>query len=347
MRERGNMASLLSSTLRAINREPNSTLNILIVNCDEAFQSHLCSTKHVFYLMSHPQIRPWNQALMPIPKNCIPLSGKEIKDQLKQDIQFDLILCQDRTHFPVLFKIAKQIGCPIVMAENDLANPDLAPHMIESLASQPYNVNVFNSEFLANSWGFESSDDDTFVVPLGINTNIFDGWIGGDGKVLTIVDNYMKRDSLTGFKSWSEITNGLPTNPWGNTEGFSKPVTDCDQLVLLYRNCSVFLNTSSWIACPRRLLEAMSTGCPVVSTATTIMPDIIEDGVNGYISYDTKDLREKIIYLLEHPKESMELGRNARKTIEDLCCLSKFKEQWDEIFETAVGQPSCAVVAVT
>ncbi len=341
------MASLLSSTLRAINREPNSVLNILVVNCDESFQSHLANTGHIFYLISHPQIRPWNQAVMPMPENYIPLSGKEIKDQLKQDIQFDLILCQNRAHFPILFKIAKQIGCPVVMAENNLSDPNLAPHMIESLAGQPYNVNVFSSEFLANSWGFESSDDDTFVVPLGIDTDKLNGWVGGDGKILTIVDNYIKRDALTGFKSWSEITNGLPTNPWGNTEGFSKPVSSHDGLISLYKNCSVFLNTSSWIACPRRLLEAMSVGCPVVSTATTIIPDIIQHGVNGYVSHDTKELRETIIYLLEHQEELMKLSKNARQTIVDLFSVSKFKKQWNEVFEAAVGQPSCAVVTVT
>lgn len=337
------MTSLLSSILRATNRKPNTTLNILTTNNDESFQVKLSKTGHTFYFINHPQIEPWNQSLIPAPLNCVVLSGNELKDQLKQDIQFDLVLCQNRNYFPLLFKIAKQISCPMIVVENDLANPELDPFVVESLANQPYNMGVFGSEFLANSWGFESSDDDTFVVPLGIDTNVFDGWVGGDGKILTIVDNYTQRNSITGFGSWSEITNGLPTNPWGNTEGFSKPIASRNHLISLYQNCSVFLNTSSWIACPRELLEAMSTGCPVVSTATTTIPDIIQDGINGYISHDPKQLHEKIVYLLEHPNEAKKLGQNARRTIIDLFDLKNFVDKWQEILEIAVGKPSCAL----
>lgn len=335
------MASLFSSILRSIGRKSGSRLNILCINEDETFQTMLAQTGHIFYYLSHPQIKPWNKAIRPIPSNCIFLSGKEPRDQLKQDIQFDIILCQNRMiQFQLLWKIARQLSCPTIIAENNLTIPEMNPHESEALANQQYNVNVFHSEFLTNSWGFESSDDDTFVVPYGIDTDIFNGWVGEDGKILTIVNNYAQKNSITGFNTWSEITNGLPVNPRGDTKDFSKPTKDIRELISLYQNASVFLNTSSWLSCPKVLLEAMAIGCPIVTTATTTIPEIIIDGVNGYISHDNLELRKQLIFLLENPDKSRELGENARKTIIEKFGIKDFISFWNEAFEHTVGQTS-------
>lgn len=341
------MASLVSSILRAVNRASNDSLNILTTNNNETFQTDLARIGHTIYFVNHQNIRPWNNSVKQLPQNCIILSGNELKDQLKQDIQFDLVLCQNRQHFPLLVKIAKQISCPLIMAENELSDPGINPFVMEAMANQAYNISVFGSEFLANSWGFDVSDDDIFVVPPGIDTDRFHGWVGGDGKILTMVDHYTQRNTLTGFDVWSQVTNGLPVNPRGYTDGLSKPPSDMDERVSLYQNCSVFLNTSSWIACPLELLEAMAVGCPVVSTATTIIPEIITDGINGYISHENGDLRQKLIHILENPDEAKKVGENARQTIIDMFGIQAFVDGWTSILEKAVGLPSCAITEET
>jgi glycosyltransferase involved in cell wall biosynthesis len=339
------MASLSSSILRATNRREYSKLNILCINHDESFQVMLAQTGHNFYFLHHPQIRPWDRSIRPLPKNCILLSGKEPKDQIKQEMQFDLALCQNRMHdFQLLWGICRQISCPILIAENALTFPDMNPFEAEALANQQYNISVFNSEFLANSWGFETSDDDIFAIPYGIDTEFFKGWCGKDGKILTIVNDYIKKNAISGFNCWSKVTNGLPTNPVGNTKDFSKATKNIDELLKVYQNASVFLNTSSWLSCPKSVLEAMSVGCPVVTTATTILPEIIENGVNGYISHDEKELREMVIELLENPAKGMEFGERARKTIIEKFNINNFKDSWNEVLNNAVGKPSATLI---
>lgn len=66
------------------------------------------------------------------------------------------------------------------------------------------------------------------------------------------------------------------------------------------------------------LLEAMAAGCPVVAANSGGIPDIVQDGVNGYL-FDPQDERGAIVAtqrLLSRPEERETLRRNARAEAE-------------------------------
>lgn len=76
----------------------------------------------------------------------------------------------------------------------------------------------------------------------------------------------------------------------------------CDCVVLpSYREGFVLVN-----------MEANSVGVPVISTDVSGCRDTIEDGVNGLLfpAGDTEKLTKQILYMLNHPKERMEMGKN-------------------------------------
>jgi len=338
------MASALSTILRGVNRRANSKLNILCLNDNEKLQTTMADTGHNFFFLYHPQIPSWDTEIGPIPKNCYLLGGNDIGQQLSQDINFDLIICQNRmTHFQLMPKLAKQLGCPMLVAEYSLSSPDMNPYHVEALANQNYNHNVFESDFLANSWGFDEEESEISIIPQGIDTKLFDGWEGGDKKILTVVNRYQEEDKLTGFGLWKAITSDLPTNPWGKSNGISTQPKDVRSLIQLYRKASVFLNTSEWKSCPIALLEAMSVGCPVVTTATTIIPEIIENGVNGYISNDEEELRSYLKELLENPIRGKELGSNGRQAIIDKFNISTVADMWNVVFKLTIDNVSCSL----
>lgn len=334
------MGSVASSILKAVNFIGRK-LNILCINENESFQTMLASTDHNFYFLQHPQLKGWNQQIRSIPQNCILLSGREVHDQIKRDLSFDLILCQNRINqFQILWNIARQLSCPIIIAENNLSNPNINPARVEALANQPYNLSVFGSEFLANSWGFDIDDTDVAAIPYGIDTTVFDGWSGGDGKILTIVNQYPQNNEVTGFNVWGEVTSGFQVNPWGFSPNFSNPTQNLEHLLGLYRQASIFLNTSAWKACPKPLLEAMSVGCPVVTTATTTLTDIIEDGVNGFITNNLEEMKQKINQIMNDPDLSQRLGHKARETICKRFNIESFRTEWDQVLHQCVGQAS-------
>lgn len=67
------------------------------------------------------------------------------------------------------------------------------------------------------------------------------------------------------------------------------------------------------------LLEAMAAGCPVVAARSGGIPDIVTDGVNGYLFDPKADIQDAIdatIRLLEHKQEREVIRQNARKEAE-------------------------------
>jgi glycosyltransferase involved in cell wall biosynthesis len=67
------------------------------------------------------------------------------------------------------------------------------------------------------------------------------------------------------------------------------------------------------------LLEAMAAGCPVVAARSGGIPDIVTDGVNGYLFDPTADIEDAIhatVRLLENQQEREVIRQNARKEAE-------------------------------
>ncbi|MGJ5627866.1 glycosyltransferase family 4 protein [Nostoc sp. CALU 1950] len=68
------------------------------------------------------------------------------------------------------------------------------------------------------------------------------------------------------------------------------------------------------------LLEAMSCGIPVITTPNTAGPDILTNGVEGFIIpiRDVEAIKEKLQWCHSHPQELAEMGRAARRKAEQL-----------------------------
>jgi glycosyltransferase involved in cell wall biosynthesis len=62
------------------------------------------------------------------------------------------------------------------------------------------------------------------------------------------------------------------------------------------------------------VLEAMSSGRTVIATSRSAGPDVIDDGVDGFVvpAHDAKALGERLDWLYRHRDECAEMGRRAR-----------------------------------
>ena len=67
------------------------------------------------------------------------------------------------------------------------------------------------------------------------------------------------------------------------------------------------------------LLEGMACGVPSICTRVASMPEIVDDGVTGFIvpPNDPAALREKICWLRDHPADAGAMGRRARERVLD------------------------------
>jgi glycosyltransferase involved in cell wall biosynthesis len=68
------------------------------------------------------------------------------------------------------------------------------------------------------------------------------------------------------------------------------------------------------------LLEGMACGIPAICTDVASMPEVVEDGVTGFVvpPNDPMALRQKIRWLMEHPREAAEMGAAGRRRVMEL-----------------------------
>lgn len=86
------------------------------------------------------------------------------------------------------------------------------------------------------------------------------------------------------------------------------------RLAALYPQCSVMVLPSIQDGFGLVILEAMASGIPVVCSVHTAGPDIVREGVDGYIVpiRDSTTLRERLEELYARPDEQRRMGEAAR-----------------------------------
>jgi len=96
--------------------------------------------------------------------------------------------------------------------------------------------------------------------------------------------------------------------------------------IKMVHDSKAMILTSRWEGTPMCALEAMALGTPVVSTPSDGMVDLLEDGVNGYLTEDDEEMAEKLLRIMEDPEHRRFLGENARKKFAEINDAPKYKQ---------------------
>ena len=92
-------------------------------------------------------------------------------------------------------------------------------------------------------------------------------------------------------------------------------------------DCFVFPTYYSGEAFPLVVLEAMSFSLPVISTNIAGIPDIVENGKNGFCiePQNAEKLAETMAWMIDHPEDGKRMGQNGYKIFEEKFTLEKFE----------------------
>lgn len=85
------------------------------------------------------------------------------------------------------------------------------------------------------------------------------------------------------------------------------------------------------------LLEGMACGTPAICTDVASMPEVVEDGVTGFIvpANDAAALGRKLCWLREHPREAGVMGQAARQRVLEKFSWPTVVRRCLEIYEAA------------
>jgi glycosyltransferase involved in cell wall biosynthesis len=117
---------------------------------------------------------------------------------------------------------------------------------------------------------------------------------------------------------------------------------DANKLATLYSAADIFVLPSLEDNLPNTMLEAMACGTPVVSFKIGGMPDVIENGENGYMAtcFDSNELGECILKMLREQDRRKIMNQKCRRLIEDRFQLKHQAVRFRQLFEELIEQNS-------
>jgi glycosyltransferase involved in cell wall biosynthesis len=108
-----------------------------------------------------------------------------------------------------------------------------------------------------------------------------------------------------------------------------------DDLSKWYHHSNLFLFPSRHEGMPNAVLEAMSSGLPVVATRIAGNEELVVDGVTGLLvnAEDVDSLRDGLRRLIAEEKMRMQMGQASRQRVEKEYSWENVAHQYSEILE--------------
>ncbi|MEE2776050.1 MAG: glycosyltransferase family 4 protein [Acidobacteriota bacterium] len=107
-----------------------------------------------------------------------------------------------------------------------------------------------------------------------------------------------------------------------------------DHLAVLYREAGIFCLPSIYEGFPVAILEAMSTGLPVVATRVAGIPEAVLDGETGYVveQESATQLADGLARLLEDEALRMRMGAAARRRFDEEYAIDRITTAHLDLF---------------
>lgn len=174
----------------------------------------------------------------------------------------------------------------------------------------------------------------------------FGGWIGSGNEVITFAQDMQHRAEHCNYDAFTQIAQGFNAHVYGPKNEGSGPLNggfmSYQDMQQKMRDGRVYIYTGTQPASyTLNLIEAMMTGIPIVAigpkygnslniTGADVyeVPDIIQNGVNGFYSNDINELRTRVQALLDDWKLAKRIGEMGRIRAIELFGKNVIQEKW-------------------
>ena len=151
----------------------------------------------------------------------------------------------------------------------------------------------------------------------------FEYKIVGDGPLRTKLETLIRKYSLNA---------SIQLLGWKSHPDILRLLDDCDIMLAP----SITASNGETEGIPNAVKEAMATGTPVVATIHGGIPELVQDGVSGFLvpERDANALAEKISDLIDNPGLQSKLILHARQFIEDNYEINKLNIDLLKLYES-------------
>jgi glycosyltransferase involved in cell wall biosynthesis len=98
---------------------------------------------------------------------------------------------------------------------------------------------------------------------------------------------------------------------------------------------------------PLAFLESMAAGLPLVGSRVGGLPEMIEEGRNGYLvrPRDPRGLADALLTLLRDPEQARRFGEESRRRVASEFSLDRMVRGWEDLFDELLRRAGQAAPA--
>jgi len=118
---------------------------------------------------------------------------------------------------------------------------------------------------------------------------------------------------------------------------------DEKDLCMLYESACVVVIPSVWMENnPLVAFEAMAYGIPIIASNIGGLPDIIEDGKDGFLvrPRNSTDIVEKILLFKENPETVSDFGNRLKVKVNTKFSLERYSDKMKKLYQEALNKSS-------
>src|SRR5262249_1590333 len=113
-------------------------------------------------------------------------------------------------------------------------------------------------------------------------------------------------------------------------------------ILALMQGFEIFVFSSYLEGLGTAMLDAMALGKPVVATRAGGIPEVVQDGVTGFLvsPCDPQALTDAVRYLLQHPAQGEALGAAGRQRVEQYFTAEQMACRTLQVYERILADAS-------
>jgi hypothetical protein len=312
-------------------------LNILIWHIHGSYLAALTQTEHNWFVPIKPD-RSEGYVGRGV-DSTMPEYVREVPAEAVRDLPLDLVIFQTPKNwgddqFEILSEAQRRL--PYLYLEHNAPEPH--PALSRHPVDDPDGLVVHVTPFNRLMW--DCGQTPTTVVEHSVAIDPHLRYRGHRPQGITVLNEFQRRGRMVGFDLFEQARRVVPLTTVGMK---SADLGGLGEIHYRYLHATVaeyrfLFSPMRYTSLPLAVVEALTMGMPVVALATTELPTVIQDGVQGFLSNDPDVLIERMKFLLDNPEAARRLGDNARQLALDRFGKDRFIGDWNRVFERAMDR---------